>query len=340
MAAQPGLDTAPGATPPLVSLIVPVYNVEQFLEQCVQSILEQQHANLEVILVDDGSPDGSGAICDALAGQDQRVKVIHQANQGVSTARNAGLEAAAGEYIAFVDGDDWLEPDFITYMLQVIEATKAPMAMSFNNFTTVDTVQVKEDSIEAWSPERATAALLYPAITVGSWNKLFRRDFLDEAGIRFKPELFSSEGLRFVTDASQRAGTVGVGRRKVYHYRLNNAGSATTKASVRIGTGGLESLRGIGRDLLIETPKVIFAYNHMLFGHQFYLVRQIVASKSTKQENALLRETIKDLRQTGRGLLRSRHLGLKRKALILAECLFPTVMARLKQVQLSRRSGQ
>ena len=97
---------------PRLSVIVPVYQVAPYLEKCVASILGQTFSDFEVLLVDDGSTDGSGAICDALAEQDVRVRVIHKANGGVSSARNAGLDAARGRYIGFVDADDWIEPAF------------------------------------------------------------------------------------------------------------------------------------------------------------------------------------------------------------------------------------
>ena len=105
----------------LISVIVPVYKVEAFLPKCVNSILNQTYKNLEILLVDDGSPDGSGALCDAYARQDSRVRVIHKKNGGLSDARNAGIEAAAGDYLAFVDSDDWLEPDTYEVMLSAAE---------------------------------------------------------------------------------------------------------------------------------------------------------------------------------------------------------------------------
>lgn len=105
-----------------ISVIVPVYKVEEYLPRCVDSILAQSYENLEVILVDDGSPDGSGAICDDYAQKDSRVKVIHKTNGGLSSARNAGIEAARGEYLAFVDSDDWLEPDAYSRMMAVMKA--------------------------------------------------------------------------------------------------------------------------------------------------------------------------------------------------------------------------
>lgn len=96
---------------PLISVIVPVYKTEAYLRRCVASLQNQTYQNIEIILVDDGSPDGSGALCDALAAEDPRIRVIHKENGGLSSARNAGLDTMSGDYVGFVDSDDWVEPD-------------------------------------------------------------------------------------------------------------------------------------------------------------------------------------------------------------------------------------
>ena len=96
-----------------ISIIVPVYNVEKYLNRCVDSILNQTYRNLEIILVDDGSPDNCGAVCDAYAGLDPRIRVIHKPNGGLSDARNAGLDVATGEYVGFIDSDDFIHPSQI-----------------------------------------------------------------------------------------------------------------------------------------------------------------------------------------------------------------------------------
>jgi len=103
---------------PKISVIIPVYKVEPYLRKCLESVLGQTYKDMEIILVDDGSPDNCGAICDEYAARDTRVQVIHKANGGVSSARNAGLAAAAGEWIGWVDSDDWIEPDMYEYMLK------------------------------------------------------------------------------------------------------------------------------------------------------------------------------------------------------------------------------
>lgn len=106
---------------PLISVIVPIYNVEEYLPRCIDSIINQEYKNLEIILVDDGSPDNSPKICDEYAKKDNRIQVIHKKNGGLSDARNTGLRAAIGEYVAFIDSDDWIETDFISTLYRGIK---------------------------------------------------------------------------------------------------------------------------------------------------------------------------------------------------------------------------
>ena len=113
---------------PLISIIIPVYKVEPYLERCLDSVVGQTYRNLEIILVDDGSPDRSGEICDEYAAHDGRIIVIHQENQGVSAARNAGLDIAKGDYILFVDSDDWLEKDACRTVMEKTLARQADLA--------------------------------------------------------------------------------------------------------------------------------------------------------------------------------------------------------------------
>ena len=111
--------------PDLISVVIPVYKVEKFLNECVQSVLSQTYENLQVILVDDGSPDRCGEMCDKWADKDHRIQVIHKKNGGLSDARNAGLAVAAGAYIAFVDSDDWIAPQMYEVMLKTIKEQNA-----------------------------------------------------------------------------------------------------------------------------------------------------------------------------------------------------------------------
>lgn len=270
-----------------VSVIVAIYNVEKYIKKCIQSIMEQEYSNLEIILVDDCSTDASGTICDDYAKKDDRIVVIHhESNTRQSGVRNDGLDNATGDYIVFVDGDDWLAPDYVTYMLEVITQTQSDMAVNLVNFTTRDKKQVIKREPQIWSAEKATAELLFPHLTVGCWNKIYRRDFIENNKLRFHTELFTAEGDRFINDAAQRANHVGVGYWKVYYYRLNNVGSATTRYDIRQSEGAIFAFEAIKKDLIIRTPYVMNAlYQHIWLNH-FWNLRQILALnlKSEKQE--------------------------------------------------------
>ena len=112
----------------LISIIVPVYKVEEYLDKCVRSVVNQTYSNLEIILVDDGSPDRCGRMCEQWAERDQRIRVLHKANGGLSDARNAGMEIATGTYTAFVDSDDWIAPDFIQTLYDALKKSGAQIA--------------------------------------------------------------------------------------------------------------------------------------------------------------------------------------------------------------------
>ena len=114
---------------PKISVIVPVYKVENFLDRCVESIVGQTYENLEIILVDDGSPDNCPAMCDGWAEKDSRIRVIHKENGGVSSARNAALDIATGDYIGFVDSDDWIEPEMYSSLIQQISESGKHIAL-------------------------------------------------------------------------------------------------------------------------------------------------------------------------------------------------------------------
>ena len=116
----------------LISIIVPIYNVEKYLKKCIDSIINQTYKNLEIILVDDGSPDNCGKICDEYAKKDNRIKVIHKENGGVSSARNVGVENATGEYIGFVDSDDYIEKDMYEVLINNLKKENADISIISN----------------------------------------------------------------------------------------------------------------------------------------------------------------------------------------------------------------
>ena len=172
-----------------VSLIVPVYNVEKYLDRCVKSLLAQTYPHLEIILVDDGSTDESGSLCDAYARADRRVRVIHQKNGGLSAARNRGMDAASGAYLAFVDGDDFVAKHYVRTLLDACEKNGASMsACGYMEYYS------QKKQIPHWgeapcviSGEEAVTDIFTQGnrVHVMAWNKLYHRSLFDGQGIRY-----------------------------------------------------------------------------------------------------------------------------------------------------------
>lgn len=189
---------------PVISVIVPVYNVEKVLYHCIDSILNQSFVDFEILLVNDGSTDNSGRICDKYAEKDTRVKVIHKQNGGVSSARNAGIEAAQGEYICFVDSDDYLESN---YLKELIETKKK--YPDFDNvwcgFQTVEdyynnnkkAYDVERDNDYSFSDLNSIMDLFEKWFVQMPWNKLYKTKTIVENSIVFPPELSLGEDYIF-----------------------------------------------------------------------------------------------------------------------------------------------
>ena len=319
-----------GTNNPLVTIATSMYKVEQYVAQNIESLIAQTYANLEIIIVDDGSPDNSGKIADEYALKDSRIKVIHQHNKGLGSGRNAAIDIATGDYITFVDADDTICPDFVEYMLRLITDAGADIAISKNCFTTSDMHQVKEETIEIYSPEKAVTEFFYPYIQLGAWNKMYSMAFMRSHGLRFVPELKTGEGLEFITRAASFANKIVTGNRKVYVYRLDNAGSATTKADVeRQGKGSLETIKYIGEHLEIKTSQIKSAYSWHLWNCHRYCMRQIIDSGTKTQYKDLYAECKRYLRKHSWDIIFSDvKLRLKVKALLVF--LSPSFYAHLQ----------
>lgn len=203
-----------------ISVIVPVYNCEAYLPACMDSILNQTYSDLEIIVVDDGSADGSPAICDAYAQKDTRIQVIHQENQGVSAARNAGLDIAVGDFIAFVDSDDTLEPDMYQVLVELAQAHQADIAHCGYKKIRLDEstkdvggteILLVQDSAEA------SKCLLRGQYFVGSpWNKLYKSHLFQN--IRFDPTIKNNEDILVNALVFQKATKLAFWDVPKYHY--------------------------------------------------------------------------------------------------------------------------
>ena len=167
----------------LISIIIPVYKVEKYLEKCIESVLKQTYTNLQIILVDDGSPDNCGKICDEYAKKDSRIEAIHKANGGLSDARNVGISKAKGRYIGFVDSDDYIKEDMYEILLNLIKKYDADVSIC-NLYDVIDgneCIRNKENGIREYSRiDILKEILLDKNIQSYAWNKLYKKELFDE----------------------------------------------------------------------------------------------------------------------------------------------------------------
>ena len=224
-----------------ISVIVPVYNSEKYLKRCIDSILNQTYKAIELILVDDGSPDNCGKICDEYAKKDKRVRVIHKTNAGVSAARNSGLEIALGNYATFVDSDDYIEPEMYSNMMEKVHQYNCDVVMcdcikDFTDHSEIYTHDIragfydKEQLVNEYYPHLLMMENVeYPA-TISNWLILFNRNKLGNlryvVGVRYSEDLLFGAQLVYNTDSFYY-----MKEQAYYHYYMNPT-SATHKFTV------------------------------------------------------------------------------------------------------------
>lgn len=214
----------------LVSIIVPIYNVEAELRKCVSSILAQTYKDIEVILVDDGSPDNCGAICDEYASKDNRVVVIHKENGGLVNARKSGLEKSTGRFISYVDGDDWIEEDFIQSLVDCqkkfdVDIVAAGFSKDIGNISD-DHANViptgfydKQRMIAEVYPRMICAGpYFYFGICSYVWNKLFKKELLFESQMAVDPRISVGEDTSVVFSVLLKCNSLYISENASYHY--------------------------------------------------------------------------------------------------------------------------
>lgn len=226
----------------LISVIVPVYNVEKYISKCIESIMEQTYKNLQIILVDDGSTDASGDICDTYAEKDARIQVIHKKNEGVVSARNTGLEAANGEYVGFVDGDDYIDIGFYKTLLEdMVENDVDFVHMGFRieseststvygNFETAK-YRLSQKSKIYFIGEGIFGKSGVIHITSSIWSKLFKTEFIRKCHAKVPRELSYGEDMICLSICMLEGKSMYLHKTAMYHY-VRRQGSLTDPAYV------------------------------------------------------------------------------------------------------------
>ncbi|MDN7242660.1 glycosyltransferase [Planococcus sp. N028] len=221
----------------LVSIIVPVYNSESYIGNCITSILKQTYENIEVLLIDDGSTDGSGKVCNAYAQSDNRIRVVHQENAGPSAARNKGIEAARGEYVQFVDGDDTIEPGMTEAMVEALGEQHQLVICGFNNVIEEDGRLVSDEtfcfyktgSFEKEEVLKFFGELYRDYFIHFNWNKIYRSAIIMEHGLSFDTNVIRGEDMLFNLDYLEKCSRIKIIGNPFYNYMTSNSGSITSK---------------------------------------------------------------------------------------------------------------
>jgi len=253
----------------LISVIIPVYKVENYLCQCIESILNQDYKNLEIILIDDGSPDDCGHICDNYAQKDNRIIVIHKENGGLSDARNVGLFKSKGTYITFIDSDDSIESNFVSVLYELCITQYAELAFchKYHGDKRVKTIFEKDDDFVVFSSEELLKKWhsVFTHIETTAWGKIYHRSLFQLDGS--EPILYEKGRIhedvltthRLVYNASK----IAVTNKALYHYTVN-PGSITNKA--------FSSKRFIDMNYALEKRTFFFKENNFIQAYHRLLI--------------------------------------------------------------------
>lgn len=269
---------------PLISVIVPVYKVERYLDRCVQSIVDQTYRNLEIILVDDGSPDSCPDMCDAWIAKDYRIRVIHQENQGSGAARNNGIESSTGELIGFVDSDDWLEPTMYEALFNSLKNNDADISMTASIMEYPDGRQICHYQPNVHLVMTTSESFKYVNLpgysTISAWSKLIKRSVLGD--IRFPEGCSNGEDSRFtyeVLAASKRTTFDSV---PLYHYRATEGSLSRTYTNYN--WAGYEATKQMVELVRRRFPEQLPFALYGLMRSMISLYDQALVTRSSKEQ--------------------------------------------------------
>ena len=254
---------------PLITIIVPIYNVAVYMDRCVDSIIHQSHKTLEIILVDDGSTDGSAGKCDQWAQRDPRIKVIHQPNGGLSMARNAALDIMTGDYVMMVDGDDYIAPHAVATLLSLITSTGAGIAAAgwclFADGTEPAIDPNKDKQTTFTSSEAINDVFYQHTLTNSACSKLFKADVFKTQ--RF-PKGMLYEDLAIIYDLLTEAGTIAHTTTMLYFYRQRTDGSITSTFT-RQRANVIDIMEGLEQRIAGKAPQHLKAVRSRLLSAYF-----------------------------------------------------------------------
>ena len=284
-----------------ISIIIPVYNVEPYIRKCLDSVLNQTHSNFEVLLINDGSTDDSGNICDEYAGKDKRIRVFHKENGGLSTALNVGLGCFTGAYLGFVDSDDWIEPDMYEVLYKAVKESSVEISVVgyYKDTETEATPMVNKIPI----PEGIIGTrdmILFPLkrdyyMGFGSyvWNKLYSVEIIKSCGIIFDDEIrYGMDVLFYMSLVSSKKCTGVYINKPLYHYMQRNTAISKIR-SIAIKTDILTAYKGAESTLITNGYSDIVYWVRGFYCYHASVVAEIAFTNNDKKTLRLMQGEIK-----------------------------------------------
>ena len=309
----------------LISIIVPVYKVEKYIEKCVNSILEQTYHNLEIILVDDGSPDKCGQICDEYQKKDSRIKVIHKKNGGLSDARNSGIRIASGQYLGFVDSDDYIAPDMYEHLFLIMKEKNADIGVCNACIVSENSVPEFTDDTQPVvfeSNECLKVMICDKLLTVNTWNKLYKRHVFD--GIEF-PVGKLYEDFATTYKVIEQAKTIVVSKAKKYAY-VQRKGSIMNQTAFRMKTDKID---------IVEEMWLHYSKTNQRFSTELqagiieYVINDIfkMIGSHNVNKNPEYQEKLRlFIKRNNNVVFRNKYISNRKKAVLLLYLICPTVL--------------
>ncbi len=298
-----------------VSVIVPVYNCEKYLEKCIQSIQMQSYQNLEIILVDDGSTDSSLSICQQAAAKDKRIVVIHQDNGGVSKARNAGLDVASGEYIGFVDSDDYIDEDMYEFLLRGFQKENIGISICGMYQVYANRQQVPKEYIQKVANRQEAIFMVLESryISVNPVNRLFRRNIFDQ--LRF-PVGMTSEDAYVILDILKQIEYVYIDLEPKYYY-VHRLESITTRGYRDNDLCVIKAYERNHEIISQEYPELLKVADFRLYWSYFYVLDKMLEAESNPIDSGVKKKVVSFLRKNWFLIIRNPYVGRGRKIAML-----------------------
>lgn len=281
---------------PLVSIIVPIYNVEKYIVKGIESLCNQDYENIEIILVDDGSPDRSPELIDDLAEKDNRIKVIHKINDGVSSARNVGISQSKGDYIMFVDGDDWVDSSYVSFFVNMIDTSNLEIGMNYNYYYDSGRTSTDSDDIATIDKNKAAESIFNGDIFVAVWNKIYSKEFLKKNQIRFNEEIWFGEGMLFNIECLKYTNEIAVCRKSLYHQTPNQE-SAMRAFNLNSFLCGIKSMELQKEIIKFFSDSVQNEWKLHLYGYNRSIIDGLVKTNTVESNKEAYKRYARSLRR-------------------------------------------